>query len=197
MKPEKIFAFDDGSIESKVMQHELKNTYDIQPIKVEKYEDLPTWLDNAIKYIEGTFTGIIKIFLHFPFEDYIQKDIRTVIQEAERKNPKLRIIPWYEQAHRQGLQNRAANYGITTEIYDKTLLNKDVVEKEKPELIIPHDDPNPYLEKLGKVYGNVEKEPKPEDIADNKKVADEVMHVYQAEKEHQQVRKNRKKKFGI
>src|SRR6476659_4399050 len=138
MKPEKIFAFDDGSIESKVMQHELKNTYDIQPIKVEKYEDLPTWLDKAIKYTEGAFTGIIKIFLHFPFEDYIQKDIRTVIQEAERKNPKLRIIPWYEQAHRQGLQNRAANYGITTttEIYDKTLLNKDVVEKEdKPEVL--------------------------------------------------------------
>jgi hypothetical protein len=168
-KPEKIFAFDDGSIESKVMQHELKNTYDIQPIKVEKYDDLPTWLETAIKYTEGAFTGIIKIFLHFPFEDYIQKDIRTVIQEAERKNPKLRIIPWYEQAHRQGLQNRAANYGITTEIYDKTLLNKDVVEKE----------------------------PKSEDNTDNKKVADEVIHIYQAEKEHQQVRKNRKKKFGI
>ena len=144
-KPEKIFAFDDGSIESKVMQHELKNTYDIQPIKVEKYEDLPTWLETAIKYTEGAFTGIVKIFLHFPFEDYIQKDIRTVIQEAERKNPKLRIIPWYEQAHRQGLQNRAANYGITTEIYDKTLLNKDVVEKEPLE----REYDKKYLEKAG------------------------------------------------
>jgi len=189
-KPEKIFAFDDGSLESKVMQHELKNTYDIQPIKVEKYDDLPTWLETAIKYTEGAFTGIIKIFLHFPFEDYIQKDIRTVIQEAERKNPKLRIIPWYEQAHRQGLQNRAANYGITTEIYDKTLLNKDVVEKEPLE----REYDKKYLEKAG------------DSFTDNKEVADDVMKEiklseptgeYSIDKSNKVKIKKTKKKFGI
>ncbi len=134
MTNEKIVVFDDGSIESKVMQHEIKNTYDMTVVPVDKYEDLPTWLDKAIKATEGLFTGIIKIFLHFPFEDYITKDIRTEIMEATRKNPNIRIIPWYEQSPRQGIAIRAINYGIAPTIIEnktnKQEFIKDVENKK-------------------------------------------------------------------
>jgi len=112
---ETAIIFDDGSIESKVLQFELKTSYDIQTVPVEKYSDLQTWIEKAIEYTEGAFKGILKIILHFPFEDYVQKDIRDQVMELQRKNPNLRIILWYEQAPRQNIKNRAANYGILAE----------------------------------------------------------------------------------
>jgi len=115
LSKESAIIFDDGSIESKVLQYELKTSYDITTVQVEKYEDLPKWLDEAIKKTEGLFKGIIKIILHFPFEDYVQKDIRDQMMALERKHPNIRIIPWYEQAPRDGIKNRAANYGIVAE----------------------------------------------------------------------------------
>jgi len=112
---EPAIVFDDGSIESKVLQHELKTSYDITVVPVDKYEDLPKWLDEAIKKTEGLFKGIIKIFLHFPFEDYVTKDIRTQMMEIEHNNSNIRIIAWYEQAPRDRIKIRAANYGIVAE----------------------------------------------------------------------------------
>ena len=155
MSNERIVVFDDGSIETKVMQHELKNTYDMTVVPVDKYEDLPTWLDKAIKATEGLFTGIIKIFLHFPFEDYIQKDIRTEIMEATRKNPNLRIIPWYEQAPREGLKIRAVNYGIQPTIIQNKVDKQEVVREQvwdipdKPKHQLPEEPKKKRRSKTG------------------------------------------------
>ena len=112
MSRETAIIFDDGTIESKVLQFELKTSYDIQTVPVEKYSDLQIWIEKAIEYTEGAFKGILKIILHFPFEDYVTKDIRTEKMELERKNPNLRIILWYEQAPRENIKHRAENYGI-------------------------------------------------------------------------------------
>jgi len=120
---EKIYVFDDGSLESKVMQYELKNTYDMTVIKAQPDKKLSEWL----KQIDDQFNKIIKIFLHFPFEFYITKDIRTEILEAEHKNPKIRIIGWYEQASRDSIKHRAINYGIM----DLGVKSKQEVEEIK------------------------------------------------------------------
>ena len=149
---ENAIIFDDGSIESKVLQHELKTSYDITVVPVEKYEDLPRWLDEAIKKTEGLFKGIIKIILHFPFEDYIQKDIRTQMMELERKYPNIRIIPWYEQAPREGIKNRAANYGIKQETFKaikQTEVASDII-KGGPEGIRKEGFSKEFIEKLKK-----------------------------------------------
>lgn len=166
MSNEKIVVFDDGSIESKVMQHEIKNTYDMTVVPVDKYEDLPKWLDEAIKATEGLFTGIIKIFLHFPFEDYVTKDIRTEIMEATRKNPNIRIIPWYEQAPKQGIAIRAINYGIAPTIIENKTNKQEFVKDVE------------YMEKVGTVYKPEKEKPDTE----NKKVADEVMDIYKKQR---------------
>ncbi len=110
---EEIVIFDDGSLESKVMQHELKNTYKLNVFQVKPYTKLDTWLAETIDETDQ----VQKIFLHFPFEDYIdtKKDIRTEISEAGRKYPLLRVIPWYEQTHRDAIQNRANTYGISVD----------------------------------------------------------------------------------
>jgi hypothetical protein len=120
MSRETAIVFDDGSLESKVLRFELKTSYDLEVVKVEKYSDLQTWIEKAIEYTEGAFKGILKIILHFPFEDYVQKDIRDQVMELQRKNPNLRIILWYEQAPRQNIKNRAANYGIMVEPVKET-----------------------------------------------------------------------------
>jgi len=68
---ESAIIFDDGTIESKVLQYELKTSYDLQVVNVDAYQpgDLQKWLEKAIEYTEGTLKGILKIILHFPFED--------------------------------------------------------------------------------------------------------------------------------
>jgi len=135
---ETAIIFDDGTLESKVLQFELKTSYDLEVVKVEKYSDLQTWIEKAIEYTEGTIKGILKIILHFPFEDYVQKDIRTEVMELHRKNPNLRIILWYEQAPRENIKHRAENYGIV-----EWKLEKPTMEREyKKE----------YIEKVGEVF---------------------------------------------
>jgi len=140
---ESAIIFDDGTIESKVLQYELKTSYDLQVVNVDAYQpgDLQKWLEKAIEYTEGTLKGILKIILHFPFEDYVQKDIRTQIMELERKHPNIRIIPWYEQAPRQGLQNRAANYGIMEDKFEDITKHTEESLKElwKNEPVIDPD----------------------------------------------------------
>jgi len=129
MSRETAIVFDDGTIESKVLRFELKTSYDLEVVKVEKYSDLQTWIEKAIEYTEGAFKGILKIILHFPFEDYVQKDIRDQVMELQRKNPNMRIILWYEQAPRENIKHRAENYGIVE------------WKLEKPEVPAPYNPP--------------------------------------------------------
>lgn len=139
MSRESAIVFNDGSIESKVLQHELKTSYDLQVIDVPKYEDLQKWVEKAIEYTEGTLKGILKIILHFPIEDYIQKDIRDQIMAIQEKNPNLRIIAWYEQASREGLKNRAENYGI---------IDWKSTPPPEPEQVKPTIDPDDEMKNI-------------------------------------------------
>jgi len=130
---ESAVIFDDGSIESKVLQFELKTSYDITTVSVNQYQpgDLQKWIEKSIEITEGLLKGIVKVILHFPFEDYVQKDIRTEMMELQRKNPNLRIIPWYEQAPRDNIKNRAANYGIRFKAIKQTEVASDTITPQK------------------------------------------------------------------
>jgi len=155
MSRETAIVFDDGTLESKVLQFELKTSYDLEVVKVEKYSDLQTWIEKAIEYTEGTIKGILKIILHFPFEDYVQKDIRDQVMELQRKNPNLRIILWYEQAPRQNLKNRAENYGIIEWKLEKPAIDPDTEMKENIVNIasdIVRDNPTPPPKKRKKKW---------------------------------------------
>ena len=147
---ETAIVFDDGSLESKVLQFELKTSYDITVIPVSQYKRLETWLNEA----SIDTTKILKIFLHFPFEDYLLKDIRTEISEASHNNPNLRIIPWYEQASRESIKNRAANYGVKAEppiIFKKVKETEIASDIISPEPIGGHEAPSDdFVSKLKK-----------------------------------------------
>ena len=104
------YVFDDGSINSKVLQFEIK---DAEVIEVKPYTKLEDWL-TAIPIKDNE--EIQKIFLHFCSGDLIRQDvdIRTDVMEAQHKYPNMRIILQYEQMDRQTIENRARKYGITT-----------------------------------------------------------------------------------
>jgi len=188
---EPAIVFDDGSIESKVLQHELKTSYDITVVPVDKYEDLPKWLDEAIKKTEGLFKGIIKIFLHFPFEDYVTKDIRTQMMEIEHNNTNIRIIPWYEQAPRDRIKNRAANYGIVAEPVKPNRVQEQL--KDIKETIIDPDDEMTINRtgisgKFNKPLGKNNIDPDDEMKADVANIASDIL---------KDTKKSRKKKWNI
>ena len=164
---ESAIIFDDGSIESKVLQHELKTSYDITTVSVNQYQpgDLQKWLEKSIEITEGLLKGIVKVILHFPFEDYVQKDIRTEIMELQRKNPNLRIIPWYEQAPRDNIKNRAANYGIMEDMPPREQPNRVQEQlKDIKETVIDPDDEmkrsysKEYLEDIGHIASDIVKD---------------------------------------
>ena len=108
MSRESAIIFDDGSLESKVLQFELKTTYDLNTVQVKPFTKLDNWLAEVIDETDQ----IQKIFLHFPSEDYITTDLRDEVNRANHLYPLLRIVPWYEKASRDSLKHRAANYGI-------------------------------------------------------------------------------------
>jgi len=185
---ESAIIFDDGSIESKVLQYELKTSYDITVVPVEKYEDLPKWLDEAIKKTEGLFKGIIKIILHFPFEDYVQKDIRDQMMALERKHPNIRIIPWYEQAPRDNIKNRAANYGITFKAIKQTEVASDTI--------------TPWKEGMSEEFIKALKDTKPVDPddemkADVRNIASDIVKDSGLNDNWKRATKSKKKKWNI
>ena len=118
------YIFDDGSLESKVLQHDIP---DAQVFKVKPYAKLDTWLAEILEEDDN----IKFVYLHFCQGDLIKqdKDIRTEIATALHNYPYLRIILRYEQMDKPSIERRAANLGInvsdkiqviipTTEDYD-------------------------------------------------------------------------------
>jgi hypothetical protein len=107
-----ITVFHDGSIECQVLLYELKeqDEYIIHEVPVEKakYWKLADWVDQ----VKNNQDDPLRIFLHFPYEDYITSDLRTEMMELEHENKRLRLIPYYEQADRTSLHRRAEKYGI-------------------------------------------------------------------------------------
>ena len=136
------FVFDDGTINSKVLQFEIK---DAEVIEVKPYTKLDTWLAEIPQYKDE----IQKIFLHFSSGDLIRQDvdIRTDVMEAQHKYPNMRIILQYEQMDRQTIENRAAKYGIPqwTEKHDK-IVQEYESKQQKEVVIIPRDPVDKIIE---------------------------------------------------
>jgi len=166
MSRETAIVFNDGSLESKVLQFELKTSYDIQVIDVPKYSNLQEWVEKAIEYTENTIKGILKIILHFPIEDYIQKDIRTEMMEIQRKNPNLRIIAWYEQAPRTNIANRAANYGIKQDTFKAVKQTEVASDKVTPYPKGKEDLSDEFVKKLEESHTTVKLSEPTQDIKD-------------------------------
>jgi hypothetical protein len=108
---ENVTVFDDGSLESKVLQFELKTSYDVNVVTVKADQKLDLWLAEVIDETDE----IQKIFLHFPSEDYITTDLRDQVNIANHNYPLLRIVPWYEKTSRDSINRRAINYGVKLE----------------------------------------------------------------------------------
>ena len=126
---ESVIVFDDGSLESKTLQFELKTSYDLNVVQVKPFTKLDNWLAEIIDETDQ----IQKIFLHFPSEDYITTDLRDQVNFANHNYPLLRIVPWYEKASRDSLKHRAANYGIQLGMpADKFIEGLEEAAEQKP-----------------------------------------------------------------
>jgi len=133
MSRETAIIFDDGSLESKVLQFELKTSYDLNVVQVKPFTKLDNWLAEIIDETDQ----IQKIFLHFPSEDYITTDLRDQVNFANHNYPLLRIVPWYEKASRDSLKHRAANYGIQEQTF-KAIKQTEVASDKLT--AIPHKE---------------------------------------------------------
>lgn len=99
------YIFDDGSLESKVLQHE----YPVTVIKVGPY-NLNKWLSEVIEETDD----VIKVYLHFCHSTLLRQDIdiRTDVAEALHNYPYLRIIMPYEQMDKATIERKANEYNI-------------------------------------------------------------------------------------
>ena len=145
MSRESAIIFDDGSLESKVLQFELKTSYDLNVVQVKPFSKLDNWLAEVIDETDQ----IQKIFLHFPSEDYITTDLRDEVNRANHLYPLLRIVPWYEKASRDSLKHRATNYGIeqTFKAIKQTEVASDIL-KGGPDEIRKEAFSDEFIDKL-------------------------------------------------
>ena len=145
------FVFDDGSINSKVLQFEIK---DAEVIEVKPYTKLDIWLaEIPIK------DEIQKIFLHFCSGDLIRQDvdIRTDVMEAQHKYPNMRIILQYEQMDRQTIENRAAKYGITLDKFKAVKHTEIASDILSPVAAGGHEEPSEeFVKNLEQVNKSLE-----------------------------------------
>jgi len=111
MSKETITLFNDGSYEFRVLEYEMKQHYNVNVVEVKPYTKLDNWLTEVIDETDE----IQKIFLHFPQEDYITKDLRDEVNRANHLYPLLRIVPYYEKTSRDSLIRRGASYRIPLE----------------------------------------------------------------------------------
>ena len=122
------YCFDDGSLESKVLQFELIGQ-DVTVIKVKKYDKLDNWLVDVIEEDDE----IRRCYLHFCYEDYVSSpiDIRADIAKALHTYPQLRIVCQYENADRASIKRRASNYGISLAVETDQIIqeNKDKIKQ--------------------------------------------------------------------
>ena len=146
-----LFVFDDGSINSKVLQFEIK---DAEVIEVKPYTKLDIWLaEIPIK------DEIQKIFLHFCSGDLIRQDvdIRTDVMEAQHKYPNMRIILQYEQMDRQTIENRAAKYGITLDKFKAVKHTEIASDILSPVAAGGHEEPSEeFVKNLEQVNKSLE-----------------------------------------
>jgi len=124
---ETITILNDNSLEFQVLKRDLENNYLLNIIKVEPYTKLEDWINLALKEADDP----LKVYIHFVYEDFSLKDLRTEIMELERKHKRLRIIAPYEQNDRITIKHRAENYGIVVEPVKPIAIDRVVVLSEK------------------------------------------------------------------
>ena len=124
---ETITILNDNSLEYQVLKRDLENNYLLNIIKVEPYTKLEDWINLALKEADDP----LKVYIHFVYEDFSLKDLRTEIMELERKHKRLRIIAPYEQNDRITIKHRAENYGIVVEPVKPIAIDRVVVLSEK------------------------------------------------------------------
>jgi hypothetical protein len=117
------YIFDDGSLESKVLQHE----YPVTVIKVGPY-NLNKWLSEVIEETDD----IIKVYLHFCSSTLLRQDIdiRTDVAEALHNYPYLRIIMPYEQMDKATIERKALEYGISDKIKEIDFKSNKITAEE-------------------------------------------------------------------
>jgi len=124
---ETITILNDNSLEYQVLKRDLENNYLLNIIKVEPYTKLEDWINLALKEADDP----LKVYIHFVYEDFSLKDLRTEIMELEREHKRLRIIAPYEQNDRITIKHRAENYGIVVEPVKPIAIDRVVVLSEK------------------------------------------------------------------
>jgi len=102
----KVYIFDDGSRASKVLQNEISkdSEYQVQTVKVEEFKNLGEWM-KQIKDT-GTKDNTVKVFLHFPYEDYSvidknnkKRDLFGQVKSQDEKYGNLNIVAYYQNKH--------------------------------------------------------------------------------------------------
>ena len=146
---ETITILNDNSLEYQVLKRDLENNYLLNIIKVEPYTKLEDWINLALKEADDP----LKVYIHFVYEDFSLKDLRTEIMELERKHKRLRIIAPYEQNDRITIKHRAENYGIVVEPVRPNRLQeqlKDIQETtvESPKVVESTIDLKKFAENI-------------------------------------------------
>lgn len=98
---EKIYIFDDGSLESKLLQYELKDKYDIKAVGV-----------NVSDNLLECFTKIQpdrKVHLHYTYEEYAadHEQLRKDIQKVQAMGFKNLVVLDYEGLDEKTMRYRA------------------------------------------------------------------------------------------
>jgi len=113
--------FDDGSIESKVQEYELrKNGYNVDVLPVEPLKDkIQDWF-TGIKHDDS----VKKVYLHLCYEDFNDPKKYDELTDLRSRYPDLRIILYFESATRSSIKERAKEYGIEEDVKEITLQDK-------------------------------------------------------------------------
>ena len=98
---EKIYVFDDGSLESKLLQHELKDKYDIKAVGVNVSDNL---LECFAKIQPDR-----KVHLHYTYEEYAadHEQLRRDIQRVQALGFKNLVVLDYEGLDEKTMRYRA------------------------------------------------------------------------------------------
>jgi len=123
----KVYLFDDGTIESKLLKHESERNPDIE-IEVIKRVYKP---DNITNYLDAVPNDAI-VHLHFTKEDFLKYDIDAQRNEIRSLLPNLSLFFAYEFLNKEVAVSKAQLAGL--ELEAKT---KQEPEPEPPKKIPP------------------------------------------------------------
>ena len=104
------YIFDDGSLESKVLQKEIP---DAQVIKVGPYSNLNN-INNWLVDVIDEDDNVKFCYLHFCTGSLIRQDvdIKADVAAALHNYPNIRIILPFEQMDSPSIERKSKNYGI-------------------------------------------------------------------------------------